>query len=65
MSSASLRTMVEEYRLEVLLAPDCWLLALDDDDDVGGGGIGAFGEADVVGFTAGGGVVPGVVAGEG
>ena len=57
--------MVEEYRLEVLLAPDCWLLALDDDDDVGGDGIGAFGEADVVGFAAGGGVVPGVVAGEG
>ena len=60
-----MRTIVEEYRLEVLLAPDCWLLALDCTDDVGGGGLEAFGEAVVVGFTAGGGVVPGVVAGEG
>ena len=38
LSSASLRAMVEECCLEVLLAPDCRLLALDDDDGVGGGG---------------------------
>ena len=57
--------MVEECCLEVLLAPDCRLLALDDDDDVGGVGKGALGEADVVGFVVGGGVVSGVVAGDG
>ena len=37
-NSAYLRAMVEEYCLEVLLTPDCRLLALDDDDGVGGGG---------------------------
>ena len=38
LSYASLCAMVKEYCLEVLLTPDCRLLALDDDDGVGGGG---------------------------
>ena len=47
------------------LARDCWSLALDRTGEVGGGGVGAFGEVIVVGLPVGGGVVPGVVAGEG